>query len=121
VQIVNLSEAFSRFDDFWSPKIIGEVNDFHVKLAKVKGEFVWHRHDIEDELFLVVKGRLTIRLRDRDLVLDEGELIIVPRGIEHLPVAEEEAHVLLFEPGTTRNTGNVTNERTVEEPERLVE
>ncbi len=119
MQKVNLSEAFHLFNDFWSPKIIGEVNDFHVKLAKVKGEFVWHRHDAEDELFLVVKGRLTIRLRDRDVVLDEGELTIVPRGVEHLPVAEEETHVLVFEPKTTRNTGDVTNERTVEEPDRL--
>ena len=119
VQKVNLSEAFQRFDDFWSPKIIGEVNDAHVKLAKLKGAFVWHRHDAEDELFLVLKGRLTIRLRDREIVLDEGELTIIPRGVEHLPVADEEAHVLLFEPKSTVNTGDIRNERTVEEPDRL--
>lgn len=119
MQKVNLSEAFQRFADFWSPKIIGQVNDFHVKLAKVKGEFVWHQHDTEDELFLVVKGRFTIRFRDRDVELDEGELIVVPKGVEHLPVAEEETHVLVFEPETTLNTGNVTSDRTVENPEWL--
>jgi mannose-6-phosphate isomerase-like protein (cupin superfamily) len=116
---VNLSEVFLRFDDYWNPKIIGEVNNFHVKLVKVEGEFVWHHHESEDELFLVVKGQLTIQLRDGELVLDEGELAIVPRGVEHRPLAREETHLLVFEPGTTRNTGNVIDERTVENPDRL--
>lgn len=113
VEVVNLAAKFSLFNDYWSPKVVGELNDFHVKLVKVKGEFVWHHHDNEDEMFLVVKGRLTIRLRDRDIVLNEGEFTIIPRGVEHMPVAEEEAHVLLLEPKTTLNTGNVENERTV--------
>ncbi len=119
MQKINLSEAFGRFEELWSPKIIGEVNDCQVKLAKVKGEFVWHRHEEEDELFLVVKGRFTLRFRDRDVDLEEGELMIVPRGVEHLPVADEEAHLLVFEPGTTLNTGEVRNDRTVDSPERL--
>ena len=112
---VVLAEKFAAFTDHWSPKLIGEVNDFQVKVAKLEGEFVWHHHEHEDELFLVIKGRLRIRLRDRDVVLDEGELFIVPRGIEHLPIAEEECHVLLFEPKTTLNTGNIRNERTVKD------
>ncbi len=119
MQKVNLSKALLSFDDFWSPKIIGEVNKFHVKLVKVEGEFVWHQHESEDELFLVVKGQLTIQLRDGELVLDEGELAIVPSGVEHRPIADRETHLLVLEPATTRNTGNVTNERTVEKPERL--
>jgi mannose-6-phosphate isomerase-like protein (cupin superfamily) len=113
MEAINLAEKFGLFDDYWSPKVVGELNDFHVKLVKVKGEFVWHHHDNEDEMFLVVKGRLTIRLRDRDIVLDQGEFTIIPRGVEHLPVAEDEAHVLLLEPKSTLNTGNVENERTV--------
>ena len=116
---VNLSEKFGRFDDLWSPKIVGELNDSYVKLVKLRGEFVWHHHEAEDELLLVVKGRLTIRLRDRDVDLEEGEFFIVPRGVEHLPVAAEEAHVLLLEPKTTLNTGNVNNERTVAELGRV--
>lgn len=114
---VNLAHKFSLFDAFWSPRIAGELNDSYVKLAKLKGEFVWHQHENEDELFLVVKGRLLIKLRDRDIWLDEGEFFIVPRGVEHLPIADEEAHVLLLEPKSTLNTGNVQNERTVSEPE----
>ncbi len=110
---VNLADKFSLFQEYWSPKIVGELNDSHVKLAKLKGEFIWHHHDNEDELFLVVKGRLLIKLRNRDIWLDEGEFTIIPRGVEHLPVAEEEVHVLLLEPKTTLNTGNVQNERTV--------
>jgi mannose-6-phosphate isomerase-like protein (cupin superfamily) len=110
---VNLIQKFNLFQDYWSPKIAGEINDFHVKLVKFKGEFVWHHHDIEDELFLVVKGRLRMRLRDRDIVVEEGEFVVVPHGVEHLPVAEEEVHVLLLEPKSTLNTGNVRNERTV--------
>ncbi len=110
---VNLAEKFSAFQDYWSPKIAGQVNDFHVRLVKLKGEFVWHHHEDEDELFLVVKGKLLIKLRDQDITLNEGEFVVIPRMVEHLPVADEEVHVLLLEPATVRNTGNVQNERTV--------
>jgi len=116
---VNLAAKFRLFDEYWSPKIVGELNDCYVKLVKVKGEFVWHQHDAEDELFLVVKGRLLLKFRDHDVSVGEGEFIIVPRGVEHLPVASEEAHVLLLEPKSTLNTGNVRNERTVTELERI--
>jgi mannose-6-phosphate isomerase-like protein (cupin superfamily) len=116
---VNLAEKFRLFRDHWSPKITGELNDSYVKLVKLKGEFVWHHHEAEDELFLVVKGRLLIRLRDRDLRLEEGEFVIIPRGVDHLPIAEEEVHVLLLEPKSTLNTGNVQNERTVAALERI--
>jgi mannose-6-phosphate isomerase-like protein (cupin superfamily) len=115
---VNLAEKLSRFDDHWSPRIVGELNGQHVKLVKFRGEFVWHRHDQEDELFLVVKGRFRLEYRDRHVRLEEGEFLIVPRGVEHRPVADEEAHVLLFEP-TTLNTGDVRDERTVDVPERI--
>lgn len=111
---VNLAQKFSLFDDHWSPKLVGTVNNFAVKLVKLKGEFVWHHHETEDELFLVVKGRLLMRFRDRDVWVEEGEFIIVPHGVEHLPVAEDEVQVVLFEPQTTLNTGTVQNERTVE-------
>ena len=110
---VNLARKFSMFQDYWSPKLVGELNDSHVKLVKLKGEFVWHHHETEDELFLVVKGSLLIKLRDQDIFLEEGEFVIIPRGVEHLPIAEEEAYVLLLEPKTTLNTGNIDNERTV--------
>ena len=119
VDKVNLAEKFTLFQDYWSPRVAGELNDAYVKLVKVKGEFVWHHHDDEDELFLVVKGRLLMKLRDRDLWLDEGEFVIVPRGVEHMPVAEEEAHLLLLEPKTTLNTGNVRDERTVPTLDRI--
>ncbi|TFG53909.1 MAG: cupin domain-containing protein [Gemmatimonadales bacterium] len=112
---VNLSDKLSRFSDRWRPKIVGELNGQQVKLAKLQGEFVWHAHENEDELFLVIEGRLVIKLRDREIVLDPGEFVIVPRGIEHQPVADEEVHVLLFEPATTLNTGTLRNERTVEQ------
>jgi mannose-6-phosphate isomerase-like protein (cupin superfamily) len=112
---VNLANKFGLFQEYWSPKIAGELNDSYLKLAKLKGEFVWHHHEAEDELFLVVKGRLLIKLRDRDISLDEGEFVIIPRGVEHCPVAEEEVHVLLLEPKATVNTGNVQSERTVGE------
>src|SRR5215211_4739173 len=115
METVNLAEKLSRFDDYWSPRIAGEVNDAYVKLVKVKGEFVWHHHEQEDELFLVVKGTLVVKLRDRDLTVREGEFVIIPRGVEHKPVADEEAHVLLLEPKATLNTGNVRGERTVED------
>ena len=116
---VNLSEKFSSFSGYWSPKIVGELNDSYVKLVKVKGEFIWHQHEKEDELFLVVSGRLLMRLRDGDVWINPGEFFIVPRGVENMPVAEEEAHVLLLEPKTTLNTGNLRNERTVPELERI--
>jgi mannose-6-phosphate isomerase-like protein (cupin superfamily) len=119
MESINLTQKFSLFNDYWSPKVVGELNDFHVKLVKVKGEFVWHHHDNEDEMFLVVKGRLLIRLRDRDIWLNEGEFTIIPKGVEHMPVAEEETHVLLLEPKTTLNTGNVQNERTVADLGRI--
>ena len=110
---VNLAHKFSQFQDYWHPRIAGELNDSHVKLAKLKGEFVWHRHAAEDELFLVVKGRLLIRLQDRDIWLDEGEFIVIPRGVEHLPIAQDEVQVLLLEPKSTLNTGNVQSDRTI--------
>jgi mannose-6-phosphate isomerase-like protein (cupin superfamily) len=119
IHVVNLVNKFSEFSDQWSPKIVGSVNDFHVKLAKLEGEFVWHHHDEADELFLVVKGRLLIKLRDRDLWLNEGEFVIIPKSVEHLPVAEEEAHILMFEPKGTLNTGNVENERTVSDLDEI--
>lgn len=111
---VNLAQKFSLFDEYWSPRIVGELNNSYVKLAKLKGEFIWHQHNEEDELFLVVRGRLLIKHWDRGIWLEEGELLIIPKGVEHLPVAEEEAHVLLLEPKSTVNTGAVRNERTVE-------
>lgn len=119
IEPINLAAKFAQFDEYWSPRIAGELNDSYVKLAKLKGEFVWHHHEHEDELFLVVKGRLLIQLRDGDLWLDEGECAIIPRGVEHRPVAPEEVHVLLLEPKTTLNTGNVENERTVREIKRV--
>lgn len=112
MEIINLSQKLSLFQDYWSPHIVGELNESHVKLVKLRGEFVWHHHEKEDELFLVLKGRLQIKLHDRDLWLEEGELAIIPRGVEHLPVADEEVHVLLLEPKTTVNTGSVGGERT---------
>jgi mannose-6-phosphate isomerase-like protein (cupin superfamily) len=116
---VNLAEKFALFQAYWSPKIAGELNDSHIKLVKLKGEFVWHHHDDEDELFLVVKGKLLIKLRDKDIWLEEGEFVVIPKGVEHLPVAEDEVQVILLEPKTTLNTGNVHNERTVEHMERI--
>jgi mannose-6-phosphate isomerase-like protein (cupin superfamily) len=112
VQKVNLSEKLARVQDLWSPKVVGEVNDFHVKLVKLKGEFVWHAHEREDELFLVLEGRLRMQFRDREVALDPGELIIVPRRTEHRPVADGEVHVLLLEPKSTVNTGTAGGERT---------
>ena len=116
---VNLGEKLAQFADHWCPKVVGELNGQQVKLVKFVGEFVWHTHDHEDELFLVVKGRFTMEFRDRQVPLSEGEFLIVPRGVEHRPVAAEEVHVLLFEPATTLNTGDVRSERTVLNPERL--
>src|SRR5438270_12044791 len=116
---INLSQKFSLFSDYWSPKIAGDINDSFVKLVKLKGEFVWHHHENEDELFLIVKGRLRMKLRDREIVLNEGEFFIVPKGVEHLPIADEEVHLVLLDPKSTLNTGNVHNERTVEQLQRI--
>ena len=112
IEKVNLASKLGSFQDHWNPKIVGELNDSHVKLVKLAGEFVWHHHETEDELFLVIKGSLLMKLRDREIRVEEGEFIIIPHGVEHLPVAEEETHVLLLEPKSTLNTGNVQNERT---------
>ncbi len=116
---VNLTEKFGRFREYWQPKVAGELNDSYVKLVKFKGEFVWHHHEAEDELFLVAKGKMLMKFRDGDVWVEEGEFIIVPKGVEHMPVAEEEAWVVLLEPKTTLNTGNVRNERTRENLERI--
>lgn len=116
---VNLREKLASFSDHWQPRIVGELNGQHVKLVKFSGPFVWHHHENEDELFLVVQGRFRMELRDRTIDLEEGDFLIVPRGVEHRPVADEEVHVLLFEPATTLNTGNVENERTVRELQRI--
>ena len=116
---VNLSEKLQQFTERWSPRIVGELNGQHVKLAKLEGEFVWHHHEQEDELFLVLRGHLSLHLRDRIIELDQGEFFIVPRTVEHKPVAARETHVLFLEPSSTLNTGNIRNERTVSEPERL--
>ncbi len=123
IKVANLEEKFASFADYYSPKIAGELNDSHIKLAKLKGDFIWHHHENEDELFLVVKGRLTIRIREdrqeKTLVISPGEFVVIPRGVEHLPSADEETHVLLIEPKSPLNTGNVRNERTHENLERV--
>lgn len=119
VKKVNIKEKLGTFQEYWSPKIIGELNESYVKAAKLKGEFLWHKHDTEEEMFLVIKGTLIMKLRTEDIVLEEGEFFIVPKGVEHMPVAKEEVHILLIEPKTTLNTGDVVNERTVENLERL--
>ena len=114
MQKVNLSDKLAQFSEFWSPKTVGAVNDFHVKLVKLKGEFVWHAHDAEDELFLVLKGRLRMQFRDREVAVEPGEFIIVPHGTDHRPVADAEVHVLLLEPRSTVNTGTAGGARTRE-------
>lgn len=114
---VNLREKLDRIGKHWDPKIVGELNGQVVKLAKVQGSFVWHHHQNEDELFLVLKGALRLEFRDGSVTLNEGEMYVVPRGVDHRPVAEEEAHILLFEPADTLNTGNVRNRRTVDRPD----
>jgi mannose-6-phosphate isomerase-like protein (cupin superfamily) len=119
VEKVSIREKLARFSGHWSPKIVGELNGQHVKLVKFQGEFLWHHHEHEDELFLVIQGRFRMEFRDRQIWLEEGEFLIVPRGVEHRPVAEDEAHVLLFEPASTLNTGNVQNERTLSQLERI--
>ena len=119
MQKVNLAEKLALFSDLWSPRIVGELNGQHVKLVKFKGPFVWHKHDDEDELFLAVKGSFRIEFRDRTVEVGEGEFLIVPRGVEHRPVADEEVHVLLFEPASTVNTGDAKSELTVKRPETI--
>ena len=116
---VNLADKFSKFQDHFNPRVLGEINDFVVKAVKLKGEFIWHHHDHEDEMFLVVKGTLRMKFRTHEAVVREGEFVIVPHGVEHKPVAEEEAHIILLEPKTTLNTGNIVNERTVSQLERI--
>lgn len=112
MDLVDLKEKFSLFDEYWKPKIVGELNGQHVKLAKLKGEFIWHHHENEDELFMVFKGNLVIKLKDRDINLSEGQFFIIPRGVEHSPIADEECHVVFFEPKSILNTGNIRNEQT---------
>lgn len=114
---INIAEKFARFSDSWSPKVIGELNGQHVKLARIEGEFEWHHHEHEDELFLVIEGDMVMHYRDRSIELRAGELVIVPRGTEHKPASLAGAKILLFEPASTRNTGNVVSGRTVGSPE----
>ena len=116
---VNLAEKFAHINEYWSPKIAGELNGQQLRLVKFKGEFIWHHHDKEDELFLVTRGTLLIQFRDREVTLDEGEFIIIPAGVDHRPVAKEEVHVVLLEPTSTLNTGNVTDERTIRNLDRI--
>ncbi len=119
IEKVNVKEKLNLFSEHWTPKIAGEINNFAVKLVKLQGEFVWHHHDVEDEMFFVIKGRLLMKLRDQDLWLDEGEFVLIPHGVEHMPVAPEEVHLMLFELKETLNTGNVQNERTVANPDKI--
>jgi mannose-6-phosphate isomerase-like protein (cupin superfamily) len=116
---VNVAQKFALFSDYWSPKIAGELNDSYIKLAKFKDEFVWHHHENEDELFLVTKGQLLIKLRDGELRIGPGEFVVIPRGVEHMPVAKDEVHVILIEPKTTLNTGNVVGAKTVKHLEKV--
>jgi mannose-6-phosphate isomerase-like protein (cupin superfamily) len=119
IQSINIAEKLSLNNDYWVPRVIGELNGQYVKVVKFKGEYDWHHHDNEDEMFLVVKGQFRLEMRDKSVDVEEGEFVIVPRGVEHRPVADEEVHVVLFEPATTLNTGNVRTERTLEELERI--
>jgi len=116
---VSLASKFATFSEHWSPRIVGELNGQHVKIVKFAGEFVWHHHDHEDEMFLVHRGRFRMQLGDREITLHAGDFLIIPRGVEHRPVADEEVEVILFEPAGTLNTGNVQSERTVADPARL--
>ena len=119
METVNLAEKFSHFSDYFRPRVIGELNDTHVKAVKLKGEFIFHHHDNEDELFLVVRGTLRLKFRDREAVIRPGESLIVPKGVDHCPIADEEVHLILIEPKSTRNTGTISNERTVAQLERI--
>lgn len=111
-QSVNIEEKLSKFSEHWSPKIIAQMNDYHFKLAKVQGEFIWHAHPETDEVFLVIQGQLNIQFRDGQVILNEGEMCVVPKGVEHKPVAREECHILLIEPAGTINTGDIVDEKT---------
>lgn len=119
MEVINLKDKLSRVSDYWNPRIVGELNDSYVKIVKLQGEFVWHHHDLEDEMFLVVHGSLRMRFRDGEKTIKPGEFIIVAKGVEHLPVADDEVHIVLFEPKTTLNTGNVHNDRTRPELEHI--
>jgi len=119
IEKINLQEKFSKFSDHWSPKVIGQLNHQQVKVVKLQGDFVWHSHENEDELFMVIDGSFTMELRDKTIEVHEGELIIIPRGVEHRPVAKEEVSILLFEPGTIVNTGEVRNQLTVDNPDHI--
>lgn len=119
MEAIDLKQKLSMFDDFWNPKIVGELNNQFVKLVKLKGEFIWHKHEQEDEMFFVVKGEFTLKLRDEDIKISEGQFYIVPHGIEHKPVAEEECHVMLFEPKSVLNTGDLINSKTVKNLDRI--
>jgi mannose-6-phosphate isomerase-like protein (cupin superfamily) len=119
MQTINLENKFSLFSDYCNPRVLGEVNDCQIKAVKLKGEFIWHHHENEDELFLVVKGMLRMKFRNREAVVREGEFVIVPRGVEHCPVADDEVHIVLIEPKSTLNTGNIINERTVAELKQI--
>ena len=112
MKIINIKNKLNLLNEYWSPKIVGELNDAHIKLAKFKGEFVWHKHDDEDEMFFIIKGKLLIKFRDHDILLQEGEFVIVPKGVEHFPIAKDEVHVMLIEPKTTLNTGDAASELT---------
>ncbi|MEX2088835.1 MAG: cupin domain-containing protein [Bacteroidota bacterium] len=114
MQKINLEEKFNLFQDQWNPKIVAGLNDHFIKLVKIQGEFLWHHHDNEDELFFVVKGKMLMKFQEGDVEVNEGEMIIVPKGVEHKPVAEQETHIILLEPMATRHTGNVNNVRTRE-------
>ena len=119
IEAVNLARKLTLFQEYWSPKVVGALNENYLKVVKVKGEFVWHKHDEDDELFLVLKGRLVIQLRDQDITLNEGEFVVIPKGVEHRPIAEDEAHVLLIEPKTVVNTGDATDDARKIAPEDL--
>ena len=119
IEKVNIGEKFSQIADFWNPRVVGELNNQYVKLVRFQGEFVWHHHDNEDEMFLVIGGQFKMELRDKTVALNAGDFIIIPRGVEHRPVAETEVQVMLFEPAATLNTGNLVNERTRHQLERL--
>ena len=119
VWVVNIQDKLSQFSEYWNPKIVGELNDQKVQVVKLKGEFVWHHHEIEDELFWVVKGKLTIHFRDRDVEINEGEFVIIPHSLEHKPEAKEEVHIVLIEPKTALNTGNVKTDKTVASQEKI--
>lgn len=119
IQVVNIGEKFSSFSEYWNPKIIGELNGQMVKIAKVKGDFIMHKHDNEDELFMVVQGKLFIELIDKTLEINPGEIVIIPKGVDHRPYAPDETHIMLFEPAATLNTGNHMNERTMNKLDRI--